>query len=239
LDTVHGETTKSRIKQDADYIFHECTGSICLACKTVIDAQIIIRDNKVFMRKRCPTHAWFEGIISSDAGMYVDSVKFNKPGTIPLDFRTEVKDGCFLDCSLCPEHNQHMCLTLIEVNSACNLNYPVCFANTGLGFSLTLEQVEKMLGRFVETEGDPEVVLFSGGEPTIHPHLFEKNQATQPREIREGRVNTNGVPIAKDARFLFRLANLNTVIYFSSMACGGRLTKLFAAKTCWMLNCWP
>ena len=70
-----------RVKQDADYIFHELTRSICPECKTVIDAQIIIRDNKVYMRKRCPTHGWFEGIISSDAEMYVNSIKFNKPGT--------------------------------------------------------------------------------------------------------------------------------------------------------------
>ena len=125
LDTVHGETTKSRIEQDADYIFHELSRSICPECKTVIDTQIIIRDNKVFMRKRCSTHGWFEDIISSDAQMYVDSVKFNKPGTIPLDFSTLVKDGCPLACGLCPEHKQHMCLALAEVNSACNLNCPV------------------------------------------------------------------------------------------------------------------
>ncbi|MDA0734032.1 MAG: radical SAM protein [Chloroflexi bacterium] len=214
MDTVRGEAPKSRVKQDADYIFHELTRSICPDCKTVIDAQIIIRDNKVFMRKRCPTHGWFEGIISSDAEMYVDSVKFNKPGTIPLDFSTEVKDGCPLDCGLCPEHKQHMCLALIEVNSACNLNCPVCFANAGLGFSLTMEQVEKMLDRFVETEGDPEVVQFSGGEPTIHPQLFEMIQAAQDRGIRQVMVNTNGVRIAKDDRFLAGLAKLNPVIYF-------------------------
>ena len=45
-----------RMKQDADYIFHDLTRSICPECKAVIDAQIIIRDDKVFMRKRCPHH---------------------------------------------------------------------------------------------------------------------------------------------------------------------------------------
>ena len=38
---------KVRVKQDADYIFHELTRSICPECKTVIDAQILIQDNKV------------------------------------------------------------------------------------------------------------------------------------------------------------------------------------------------
>ena len=79
---------KVRVKQDADYIFHELTRSICPECKAVIDAQILIKENQVLMRKRCPTHGWFTGIISSDAQMYVDSVKFNKPGTLPLENST-------------------------------------------------------------------------------------------------------------------------------------------------------
>ena len=203
-----------RVKKDADYIFHELTRSICPQCKAVIDAQIIIRDNKVFMRKRCPRHGWFEGIISSDAQMYVDSIKFNKPGTLPLEFSTEVKDGCPLDCGLCPEHKQHICLGLIEVNTVCNLSCPVCFADAGIGFSLTMEQVERMLDRFVETEGDPEVIQFSGGEPTIHPQILDMIQAAKDRGIRQVMVNTNGVRIARDDRFLEGLAKLNPVIYF-------------------------
>ena len=215
-DTPIGQApiTQPRVKQDADYIFHEFTRSICPECKEVIDAQVIIRDNKVFLRKRCPTHGWTEAIISSDAEMYVNSVKFNKPGTLPLEFSTEVKDGCPLDCGLCPEHKQHMCLALIEVNSACNMNCPVCFANAGVGFSLNMEQVEFMLDRFVEIEGDPEVVQFSGGEPTIHPQLLEMIQAAKDRGIRQVMVNTNGVRIARDDAFLDGLAKANPVIYF-------------------------
>ena len=209
-----GRPSGSRLKQDADFVFHDLTRSICPECKGVIDAQIIIRQNKVYMRKRCPTHGWFEGIISSDAEMYVNSIKFNKPGTIPLEFSTEVKDGCPLDCGLCPEHKQHICLGIIEVNTACNLNCPVCFANAGIGFSLTLEQAEGMLDRFIEIEGDPEVVQFSGGEPTIHPQLLDMIQAAKDRGVRQVMVNTNGVRIAKDDRFLESLARLKPVIYF-------------------------
>ena len=206
--------TTNRTKQDADFIFHELTRSICPECKTVIDAQVIIRDNKVYMRKRCPDHGWFEGIISSDAEMYVGSVRFNKPGTIPLDFSTEVKDGCPLDCGLCPEHKQHICLALIEINTACNLGCPVCFADAGIGYNLTLAQVESMLDRLVEIEGDPEVVQFSGGEPTIHPQLPAMIQAAKDRGIRQVMINTNGVRLAHDDRFLAQMAALDPVVYF-------------------------
>ena len=206
--------SSKRVKQDADYIFHELTRSICPLCKRVIDAQIIIRQNRVYMRKRCPEHGWFEALISSDAEMYVDSIKFNKPGTMPLEFSTEVKDGCPLGCGLCPEHKQHICMALIEVNTGCNLNCPICFANAGPGYSLTMEQAEGMLDRFVETEGDPEVVQFSGGEPTIHPQILDMIQAAMDRGIGKVMVNTNGVRIARDDRFLDGLARLKPAIYF-------------------------
>jgi len=78
-----------------------------------------IRDNRVYLRKRCATHGSFEALVYSDAAMYRDIQRFNKPGTLPLATQTEVHDGCPLDCGLCPDHKQHACLGLIEVNTAC------------------------------------------------------------------------------------------------------------------------
>ena len=48
------------LKQDADYVFYELTRSICPICRTPIDAQIVVRDEKVFIRKRCPEHGRLE-----------------------------------------------------------------------------------------------------------------------------------------------------------------------------------
>lgn len=39
--------------------------------------------------------------MSSDAEMYLSSLPYNKPGTLPLGFSTEVVDGCPRDCGLC------------------------------------------------------------------------------------------------------------------------------------------
>ena len=63
-----------------------------------------------------------------------------------------------------------------------------------------------MLDRFVEIEGDPEVIQFSGGEPTIHPQLPEMIQAAKDRGIRQVMINTNGVRLARDDRFLAQMA---------------------------------
>ena len=200
-------------KRTADSIFYELTRSLCPECKQVIDAQIHLKEGKVFMRKRCATHGWFEALVSSDADSYVNSLKYNKPGTIPLEFTTEVKDGCPYDCGLCPEHKQHTCLALIEVNTGCNLACPTCFANAGPGYNLTLEQVSFMLDQFVRTEGDPEVVQFSGGEPTLHPQLFDMIRMAQEKGIRHVMVNTNGRRIARDTEWAKRLGELRPMIY--------------------------
>ena len=120
-------------KRTADSILHELTRSICPECKRDIDAQIHIKEGRVIMRKRCPEHGLFQALISPDVEGYVNSLKYNKPGTIPLEFTTEVAEGCPHDCGLCPEHQQHTCLALIEVNTGCNLACPTCFADAGPG----------------------------------------------------------------------------------------------------------
>ena len=63
-------------KQDANYVFYELTRSICPECRRVIDAHVLIRDNKVYMRKRCPDHGMFEGLVYGDAQLYT-----NHPGS--------------------------------------------------------------------------------------------------------------------------------------------------------------
>jgi 7,8-dihydro-6-hydroxymethylpterin dimethyltransferase len=178
------QTASSSVRKDADYVFYELTRSICPNCRKVIDAHIILRENKVYMRKRCSECGPFEALLYSDANAYVSQGKYNKPGTIPLAHSTAVEAGCPYDCGLCPDHQQHACLGIIEVNSACNMNCPLCFSDAGPGFNLTLEEVEEILDNLVRTEGRPEVVQFSGGEPTIHPQIMDFARAAKERKSR-------------------------------------------------------
>jgi uncharacterized radical SAM superfamily Fe-S cluster-containing enzyme len=202
----------ARVKRDRDEVFVEYTKSVCPVCKVVVDAQVNIRGGKVYLRKRCKEHGWFEALVYGDAQMYLDSARFNKPGTIPLTFQTEVRDGCPSDCGLCPEHKQHACLGIIEVNTGCNLDCPICFADSGHqpdGYAITLQQCEAMLDVFVASEGEAEVVMFSGGEPTIHKHILDFIDAAQARPIRSVTLNTNGIRLATDKRFVAALGARN------------------------------
>ena len=207
-------SSTSHTKRDVDYVFYELTRSICPECRRVIDAKVLLRENKVYMRKRCPEHGEFEALIYGDAELYTSSARFNKPGTIPFAFHSAIQHGCPYDCGLCPDHQQHTCLGIIEVNSACNMECPLCFANAGAGFNLTLEEVEEILDSLVVTEGNPEVVQFSGGEPSIHPKICDMMRAAKQRNIRYIMLNTNGKRIADDDAFLAELAEIRPAIYF-------------------------
>lgn len=204
--------TRADGKRDRDEIFVEYTKSICPVCKVVVDAQVNIRHDKVYLRKRCREHGSFEALVYGDAQMYLESARFNKPGTFPLRFQTEVRDGCPSDCGLCPDHKQHACLGLIEVNTHCNLDCPICFADSGHqpdGYAITAAQCERMLDTLVAAEGEPEVVMFSGGEPTIHKQLLEFVDAAQARPVKTVIINTNGIRLASDRRFVDQLATRN------------------------------
>jgi len=196
-------------------IFHEITRSLCPECGQVIDAQVLLRDDKVIMRKRCPIHGWFEALVSTDAEGYVTSTKYNKPGTIPLEYATQVRQGCPYDCGLCPEHKQHTCSALIEVTTACDMACHTCFANAGPGYTLTLEQVEFMVDCFLSAEGNPEVLQLSGGEPSLHPQLFDMIRLAHEKGIRHVVINTNGRRIARDPEWARRLGELRPKIYLA------------------------
>src|SRR5262249_54369807 len=207
-------TANDRSRIDSDYVFHELTRSVCPECRRIIDAKILLRDNKVYMSKRCPNCGPFMSLVYGDARAYVSHSQYNKPGAIPLAHGSAVDRGCPHDCGLCPDHEQHTCLGIIEVNSACDMDCPLCFADAGPGFSLSLEEVEQMLDDYVRTEGQPEVVQFSGGEPTIHPRIIDFIRAAQARNIRFVMLNTNGKRIARDDRFLEQLNEVRPALYF-------------------------
>src|ERR687892_2522165 len=212
--TMPTSTPGARV--DRDEVFLEYTKSICPVCKAVVDAEVNVRDGRVYLRKRCTEHGSFEALVYSDAQMYLDSQRFNKPGTLPLATQTEVRDGCPLDCGLCPDHKQHACLGIIEVNTACNLDCPLCFADSGHqpdGYSLTEEDVARMLDAFVAAEGEPEVIQFSGGEPTIHKDIVRFIAMAKERGIQVVMLNTNGIRLARDGRFVAELERLAPHIY--------------------------
>jgi len=192
---------------DRPYIFFELTSSLCATCLRKVEAKVVIEDDRVYLHKWCPEHRFQKVLISTDAEYYKLSRQTLKPGQMPLKFNTPIKYGCPYDCGLCSDHEQHSCLTLVEITDQCNLTCPVCYSESSPKrlTHRTMEHIEFMLDCVVRNEGHPDVVQISGGEPTIHPHFFQVLDAAKKRPIKHLMVNTNGVKIAQDAEFAKRL----------------------------------
>ena len=192
-----------------DYQYYDIAVSICSECYRRVDGKILLQDGKAFLVKRCPRHGTQKVLIADDEEYYRRSRElFLKPSEMPARFQTEIKHGCPYDCGLCPDHEQHSCLTLLEICDECNLECPTCYASSGPahGRFLSLERIEGMLDALVASEGEPDIVQISGGEPTLHPNFFAILDAAKRRPIRHVMVNTNGVRIANDPSFSARLA---------------------------------
>src|SRR5690348_2562746 len=107
-------TTKNR-----PYIFYELTNSVCSKCLRKVEAKVIIEDNQVFLLKYCGQHGREKVLIASDAEYYKKCREFLKPAEMPEVWNTPIRYGCPYDCGLCPDHEQHSCLTLLEITERC------------------------------------------------------------------------------------------------------------------------
>ena len=193
---------------ERDYIYYDFTISLCPVCLKRIDAKIVFKDEKVYMLKNCPDHGFHKVLIATDVDYYKNIRNYNKASETPLHFNTKTHYGCPYDCGLCQDHEQHSCLTLIEITDRCNLTCPTCYAMSSphYGRHRSLEEIERMLDIIVENEGEPDVVQISGGEPTIHPEFFNVLDVAKSKPIRHLMINTNGIRIANDDGFADRLA---------------------------------
>jgi uncharacterized radical SAM superfamily Fe-S cluster-containing enzyme len=192
------------------YLFYDVALSICATCYRKVEAKTVFQEGSVYLLKRCPEHGAERVLIADDIDYYRRCREvFIKPPEMPLVYNTPVKWGCPYDCGLCTDHEQHSCLTLVEICDYCNLRCPVCYASSGPERQQfrDLKQIAKMLDAVVRNEGQPDVVQLSGGEPTMHPDFFTVVEMAKARPIRHLMVNTNGVRIAQEEDFTARLAS--------------------------------
>ncbi len=191
------------------YLFYDTAISVCDECLRRVEAKVVFQDGSVFLDKWCPRHGRRRVLIADDVEYYRRCREvYLKTPEQPLHFNTPMRWGCPYDCGLCPDHMQHSCLGLIEITDHCNLRCPICYADSGPHRPeyRSLATVEGMLDALVRSEGEPDVLQISGGEPTVHPDFFAILDAAKRRPIRHLMVNTNGLRIANEDGFAERLA---------------------------------
>lgn len=96
---------------------------------------------------------------------------------------------------------QHTCILLTDIVEGCNLSCPTCFtdsptrADSAVPIEEVLANVDQRLAR---ENGRLDVVMLSGGEPTLHPELPRLLDELTERDIHRILINTNGVLLARD-----------------------------------------
>jgi uncharacterized radical SAM superfamily Fe-S cluster-containing enzyme len=95
----------------------------------------------------------------------------------------------------------------LEITDNCNLECPLCYAHSKPGLKhRSFEQVRTAIDALVASEGRVEVLQISGGEPTTHPELESVIDYALSQPIDYVMINTNGIRLARDPKFLQRLA---------------------------------
>lgn len=203
-------TLPAVIPRSRPYLFYGATRALCATCLRLVDAKEILEDGKAYLLKRCPEHGAERVLLADDASYFrMARERFLKPAEQVARYNTPLRYGCPYDCGVCPEHEQHGCLTLLEITDSCNLRCPTCYAQSGPERTThrSLDTVLGMLDRIVANEVEPDVVQVSGGEPTLHPELFAILDACRERPVRHLMLNTNGIRIAREPGFAERLAS--------------------------------
>ncbi len=193
-----------------DYTYFDHTVALCSTCREKVEGKIIFKDGKVYLQKQCKEHGEERVLISTDVEYYKRCRNYMKPSEMPDRWNTEIDKGCPFDCGLCPDHEQHTCLAVLEITQSCDLGCNICYANSENSQKhLPLETIKRMVDCTVKNEGQQDVLQISGGEPTLHPDFFEILDYCKQSSIRHLMVNTNGVKLC-DEEFVKKLSKYKT-----------------------------
>ncbi len=100
---------------------------------------------------------------------------------------------------------QHTCILLEDVDLSCNLCCPNCYASSSPDLSGAVpvsEVLANIDARLAREDGRLDVLMLSGGEPTVHPRLLAVLDAALDRPIGRILLNSNGIEIAQNDRLL-------------------------------------
>ncbi|MDP8234630.1 MAG: radical SAM protein [Candidatus Saelkia tenebricola] len=147
------------------------TKSLCPECLNKIEAEIIEEDNKIFLKKNCPTHGDFRLLISNH----------------PYYYKQLQKVYFYLIKKSFPQRD-----FLVHLTSKCNLNCSMCLANANV--SKLQDYPLSKLKEFLRGKKNYKIGLM-GAEPTMRGDLPEIIKlVSESGNIAE--LHTNGIKIA-------------------------------------------
>lgn len=198
--------TVRKSAEDVSYEFPCSTESLCPICLKVIAAELYEEDNQVFMNKSCEDHGAFNELISSDAEFFkkIRRTHYESPRKVgnPHCINTS---GCPNACGLCDQHMSTPVMVNIDLTNRCNMDCPICFANsnaTGRLCEISIEQLDKILDDAMQIRPyPPECIQLVGGEPTVHKDFIEAVRHVRASGVSQVQVASNGLKFSQSFEF--------------------------------------
>jgi uncharacterized radical SAM superfamily Fe-S cluster-containing enzyme len=169
------------------------------------------RDGRIWLERGCPDH----GLVRTLYDENPEILRYLEEWTAPTKAHIPDLAGNFAPVPLAyldglPEmQTQHTCILLADLTDHCNLKCPTCFADSSpqingvVSLADILSSVDTRLSR---ENGRIDVLMLSGGEPTLYPHLAELLDELIARPVTRILVNTNGIRIAREPELVKLLA---------------------------------
>jgi uncharacterized radical SAM superfamily Fe-S cluster-containing enzyme len=168
---------------------------------------LVERDRLIWLERGCPEH----GLVRTLYDESPEILRYLEQWTAPT--KTHVPDvtGNFDPVPSAylrglPEmQTQHTCILLADITAECNLRCPTCFTDSSpelTGVAPLPEVLASIDTRLSRENGRIDVLMLSGGEPTLYPHLAELLREVAARNVIRVLVNTNGIRIARDDALL-------------------------------------
>ncbi|MCX2933055.1 radical SAM protein [Mycobacterium sp. CVI_P3] len=176
-----------------------------------LSGRLVEHDGRVWLERGCPTHGLVRTLYDEDP----EILSYLEEWTAPTKAHTPDVVGNFDPIPSAylrglPEmQTQHTCILLEDIAEICNLRCPTCFTDSSpdlrnvVPVADVLANVDQRLAR---ENGRLDVLMLSGGEPTLHPALPELITELVARPITRILVNSNGIRIATDDALLELLA---------------------------------
>lgn len=165
------------------------------------------RDGRVWLERGCATHGLVRTLYDEDP----EILSYLEEWTAPTKVHRPDTAGNFDPVPAAylrglPEmQTQHTCILLEDITEACNLRCPTCFTDSSpdLGGVVPVADVLANVDqRLARENGRLDVLMLSGGEPTLHPALPELLTELTARPITRILINSNGLRIATDDHLL-------------------------------------
>ncbi len=182
---------------------HDAAPERPLADVARLSGMLIERDGRIWLERGCPSH----GLVRTLYDEHPEILSYLEEWTAPTKAHTPDVAGNFDPIPSAylrglPEmQTQHTCILLEDIAETCNLRCPTCFTDSSpdLRHVVPVGDVLANVDQRLEREnGRIDVLMLSGGEPTLHPQLAELLDALVTRPITRILINSNGVHIATD-----------------------------------------